>query len=71
MKLLADKVGFKEIKVKYFQRYGIGNMLGWIKEKEPRCDLKNKFITDTLDAVWKKECESNGLSDYIVLYARK
>lgn len=71
LEIIAQKVGFKKIQIKYFQRYGIGNVLGWLREKEPCSDIKASFITATLDNVWKSECSANGLSDYIVLYAYK
>ena len=71
LEVIAKKVGFKKVRIKYFQRYGIGNMLGWLREKEPCSDIKEAFITPTLDAVWKSECSANRLSDYIVLYAYK
>ena len=73
MRIMAEKAGFKEpdIEFKYYQRYGLGNCLGWLKEKRARSTLTDRFITPTMDAVWKKELESIGLSDYIVMYLRK
>ena len=71
--LMAKKAGFKESNVtfRYFQRYGIGNVFGWLKEKEPRHDVVDELITHTMDNVWKNELESNKSSDYIVMYLRK
>ncbi len=71
LKLLAEKVGFTHIAVKYFQRYGIGNMMGWIRDKVQGTAIKDKFITPTLDNVWKNQCSEQGLADYIVLYLKK
>lgn len=71
LKMLAREAGFQNPEVKYFQRYGLGNMLGWIREKEPKSEIKADFITDTLNQVWIKECESRGLADYIVMYLTK
>lgn len=71
LKMIAENVGFEKPEVKYFQRYGLGNMLGWIREKEPRSEIQADFITDTLNRVWVSECEGRALSDYIVLYLRK
>lgn len=68
LKMIARQAGFLEPKVRYFQRYGLGNMLGWVREKEPKSEIKADFITDTLNQVWIKECESKGLADYIVIY---
>lgn len=71
LKFMAETMGFQSIKVKYFQRYGIGNLMGWLRDKEPCSDISGDFITNTLDDVWKDECCNQGLSDYIVLYVQK
>ncbi len=73
LKLMAEKAGFSadRISFKYSQRYGIGNMLGWVRDKEPKKDIDAGFLTRTLDSVWKSECESKELSDYIILCLRK
>lgn len=71
LNMLALEAGFRQMQVRYFQRYGIGNLLGWLREKEPKSEIREPFITDTLDAVWKRECEQQGLADYIVMYITK
>lgn len=71
LKMLAQKAGLQVSKIKYFQRYGIGNLLGWLREKQPNSDIKEDFITETLDAVWKSECSKIKMADYIVIYVSK
>lgn len=71
LKQIANEVGFKKIEIKYFQRYGFENMLGWLKDKEPRADINLNSISKTMDAVFKSQCSDNKLADYIVLYAQK
>lgn len=71
LRLLAEQEGFSNIEIKYFQRYGIGNMMGWIRDKKTGTAIKDDFITETLDNVWKSQCSEKGLSDYIVLYLKK
>lgn len=71
LRLLAEETGFWRTGVKYFQRYGIGNLLGWLREKEPRSDIREDFFGHSLDGVWKSECAEKGLADYVVLYAYK
>lgn len=71
LKLIAENVGFKKVKVKYYQRYGLDNLFGWLIEKEPCSNIRNSIITETFDNVWKNECNRIGLSDYIVLYLCK
>lgn len=71
LRLIAARAGFKNVQVKYFQRYGLGNLMGWLRDKEPNCDINGEFITPTLDAVWKSECSENKITDYIVIYLTK
>lgn len=71
LKDLTEKAGFSDVKVKYFQRYGIGNMLGWVRDKEPCTEINREIFCGTLDSAWKSECEQKGLADYIVLYLKK
>lgn len=71
LKILSEKSGFSSIKIKYYQRYGIDNMLGWLKDKKPKSEIGKDFITETLNNVWKAQLIDNGLADYIVLYLEK
>lgn len=71
LRITSEKCGFKNIDIKYYQRYGIDNMLGRLKDKEPKSEIKQKFITETLNNVWKAQLVDNGLADYIVLYLEK
>lgn len=71
LRIISEKCGFKNIDIKYYQRYGIDNMLGWLKDKEPKSEIKQKFITETLNNVRKAQLVDNGLADYIVLYLEK
>ena len=71
LRLMAEKIGFSNIVFKYYQRYGIGNMMGWIRDKAPKSTISASFLTNTLDNVWKSQLEEKGLADYIVLYLTK
>lgn len=71
LKMIAEKVGFKKIIIKYYQRYGIDNFIGWIKEKKPNSSIVSNNISETINSAWKTELESNGKADYIVLYVTK
>lgn len=71
LKLMAEKAGFSNATVKYKQRYGLGNLLAWMQFHKPKGHFKYDFITETMDEVWKRECERQGLSDYILLYLEK
>lgn len=71
LRMLAEKIGFKQISVKYYQRYGINNLFGWLREKKPRSEISLNSITATFDAVWRAECNKQEVSDYICLYVTK
>lgn len=68
---IAKKAGFEKIRFQYYQRYGLGNLMGWLRDKEPCSDIKEAFITPTLDAAWKSQCGENGMADYLVMYLIK
>lgn len=68
---MAEKAGFKNAEVRYYQRYGIGNTLGWCIEKQPRTNVKLPCLEDELDAVWRGACSGHRMADYVVLYAKK
>lgn len=71
LRVLSEKIGFSQTIIKYYQRYGIGNMLGWVKDKAPGTPIEETFVTSTLDSVWKSQCTDQKLSDYIVLKLEK
>lgn len=65
---MARDAYFKEARVEYFQRYGIGNILGWMKSREPKSEVNSDWITETMDAVWRLELCRNKMSDYMIMY---
>lgn len=66
---IAEASGFvnANTSVKYFQRYGISNVLGWLKYQEPGKKVDDEMISDAMDMAWRRGIEEQGLSDYIVL----
>lgn len=71
LELLARQAGFKVSDIKYFQRYGLSNLLGWLKDKTPCGNNQMDFVTSVLDSVYKAEMERLEKADYIVMYLRK
>lgn len=71
LNMLAEKAGFSNIQIKYFQRYGMENLLGWLSEKEANSEICLDVISQTLNSVWKAQCAENGMADYVVLYLKK
>lgn len=81
MKLMAERIGFSEVKFKCFQTYDLTNLLAWLQYKKPlsiggnfgtpQKKMNYDFVTDTLNAVYKSELEKNFMGDYFVAYLKK
>lgn len=71
LKMLAEKIGFSKVSVKYYQRYGIDNMIGWVKHQKPNSEINLGIINETISSVWKSQLSEAGLADYLVLYLQK
>ncbi len=69
--ILAEKAGFKNVRIQYFQRYDMANLLGWCLNKTPNSNLEVPFFENELNAIWKSVCDTKKMSDFIVLYANK
>ena len=70
LRILFEKAGFKNITITTKQKYGLGNLLAWLHEEKPRGDIKYPFITETLDATYRKEMGRLG-GEYLVVKAEK
>lgn len=63
---MAKSIGIKDYSCKYYQRYGLGNLLYWIKENKPGKHREYDFISKSIDLAWKASLEEQRLADYIV-----
>ena len=71
LRLIAAELKAKSVRIRYFQRYGIQNFIGWVRDRKPKADISSEWMTETMDAVMRKQMEAVGMSDYIVLYVEK
>jgi len=71
LKIIARQAGFKQVETKGFQRYGLNNFIGWMKEQRACGEPKYSFVSKTMNEVWKAELSNMGIADYIVLYLKK
>lgn len=71
MKLMAEKVGFKNIRIEYKQKYGLGNLISWLLDATPRGDIKYEFIQSAVDSAYKESMCKKGVCEYIILYAER
>jgi SAM-dependent methyltransferase len=71
LELMARKCGFSEYSVRFFQRFGMGNLLSWLKTGEPHGDVPCDFVTRSLDVVYKSEMAREETADYMVMRLEK
>jgi len=71
LKLSAELAGFRNIEVKYRQRYGLGNLVSWLKYKKPMGNVPCPYISECVSRSWVADTEERGMADYIVVYAEK
>lgn len=71
MKLLAEKAGFKNIRIEYKQKYGLGNLLSWLLDGIPRGDIQYDFISRTVDVAYRQSMANKDCCEYLILYAEK
>ena len=71
LRRLAEQAGFQNVKVKYYQRYGLGNLISWLKYHKPMGNVKCEYVSDTVDKAWIINSEERKLADYLVIYAEK
>lgn len=63
---IAEQCGIKDYRCKFYQRYGMGNLLYWLLNREPGQHRQYDFISRGLDEHWRSDLEDRELSDYIV-----
>jgi hypothetical protein len=65
---MAEKLGLGKIpEIQYHHLYGMGNLLSWLKTREPKGNITFPFISQSLDALYKSEMANNATADYLVL----
>ena len=63
---MAERCGITGFGVRYYQRYGLGNFVYWLLNRQPGRHKGYDFITKTMDRAWISELEQQKKSDYIV-----
>lgn len=71
LKMIFEEAGFKNISIEKKQKYGLGNLLHWLNEKEPRGHSTYDFVTPTMNAAYMAEMESMGNSEYLIVRGEK
>lgn len=70
-KYMAEKIGIKSYKIKFYQRYGLGNFIFWLLNKAPGRHTQYNFVSSGMDGIYKSELERQELADYIIFEFNK
>ena len=71
LKKILRKAGFKNIKIRYFQRYGFDNHLGWFLKKKPGGHkFFRKYNSEILDASYVKNLMRLKKTDTLIAEAQ-
>jgi hypothetical protein len=64
---------FRDIKVKAYQRFGISNMINWLRFSQPFQNNKVNigFDTKLIDGLWQKSLEESLTADYLYITMEK
>ena len=65
-KVMAEKCNISNYQIKYYQRYGLGNLMHWLLNKTPGKHKEYEFIKKSVDMAWRASLEEQGKSDYIL-----
>jgi len=71
LRICCEKAGFRDIRIEYKQVYGLSNLISWLSCRKPKGHTKHDFITDTLDAAYRREVEKQGKADFMVAYVKR
>lgn len=71
LRICCEKAGFKDIRIEDKQVYGLSNLISWLQYDKPMGHTKHEFITETMDAVYRREVEKQRMADYMVAYVMK
>lgn len=71
LELICKQIGIEKYTISCYQRYGLGNLIAWLRERRPCGDKTYDFISPRLDALYKSEMADEKTGDYIILKIEK
>jgi len=71
LEIMAEKCGFSEVKVKFYQKFGIGNFIAWLQTRKPQGEAIYDFIPSAINSLWRNEMAKEETAEYLVLELRK
>ncbi|MCL2015981.1 MAG: class I SAM-dependent methyltransferase [Defluviitaleaceae bacterium] len=67
LQLMAEKCGFSQAEIKFYQFFGLGNLLAWLQFGQPKGDVKYSFISPQLESLYKADMAREETAEYLVL----
>jgi SAM-dependent methyltransferase len=71
LEIMAENSGFSEYSVKFYQRFGIGNLIAWLQTCKPKGEMTYEFVTPALNNLYKTEMAREETAEYLVLELNK
>ena len=72
LKKIIKKSGYKKIDIKFYQRYGLANHLGWLVHDGPVDNsFYKKFLNSKIEKNYKKILEDKKQTDTLIAFAKK
>ena len=65
LQTLLLRAGFRDVTIMPVQRFGLGNFLGWLRDRRPQGQKPCAFATPAVDSVWKAELQRLDACDYL------
>ena len=71
LKTILTKSGFKNIDIKFYQRYDFSNHLGWFLKRKPGGhNFYKEIISDSLNSSYCENLKKLGLTDTLIAIAK-
>lgn len=70
LQFIAQKLGLKNVEIKFKQRFNLTNTLNWIKHGKPNGHSEPMF-SELFENYYQREMEDKGKADYLYMIAKK
>lgn len=71
LKACAERAGLMVLETRHVHRYGIANVMHWLRDKQPRGRAPFQPFDDQIDKLWRSWLEATGRSDNLYLIAER
>ena len=68
---VADRAGFKVLKVFFFHEFGLSNFVHWLRDNRPMGNARVDGLDEVLDGTWKSWLQFSGQSNNLAILIEK